>query len=68
MSDVKVIVNSDKELVKTIRKKIADNNGHCCCAVQFNDDNICMCKEFREKLQAKELGFCECGLYEIVEK
>lgn len=65
---MKIVVNKDKELVKEIREKIKQNNGHCCCAIVFNDDNMCMCKEFREKIANKELGFCDCGLYELIEE
>ena len=60
---VKVIVNPDKELVKEIRTKIKENNGHCACVVSFNDSNKCMCKEFKEQIDRGEEGECHCGLY-----
>lgn len=60
---MKVITNSDKALVSEIREKIKANNGHCACVVSFNEDNKCMCKEFREQINRGELGECHCGLY-----
>lgn len=68
MGDIKIIENADKELVKGIRAKIKEHGGHCCCAIQFNDDNICMCKDFKQMIKEKRLGWCDCGLYEIIEK
>lgn len=65
--EIKVIENEDKDLVKQIRETIKKHQGHCCCALDFNDDNLCMCKDFREKIKNKELGYCECTLYKIIE-
>lgn len=64
---MKVVTTSNKELVAEIRAKIKENNGHCACVISFNDDNKCICKEFREQIKRGELGECHCGLYEIVE-
>lgn len=60
---IKVITNPDKELVKEIRAKIKENNGHCACAISFDDSNICICEEFREQVGRGEPGECHCGLY-----
>lgn len=62
---IKVQINSDAQLVAEIRAKIEDNNGHCACAITFTDDNLCMCKEFREQIERQEPGECHCGLYRI---
>lgn len=64
---VKVAINSDEELVKEIRTKIKENNGHCACAINFNSDNICMCKEFKEQIKEGKIGECHCGLYLVTE-
>ena len=45
---MEIKVNSDKELVEQIRNQIKKNDGHCCCAIIFDDDNLCMCKAFRD--------------------
>lgn len=60
---MKVVTNPDKDLVKEIRSKIKENNGHCACAIVFNDDNKCICKEFREQIDGGIEGECHCGLY-----
>lgn len=63
-------LSQDKELVKTIRKKLKENKEKygkqfCPCVLpteytsKNSDDYICMCKEFREQ----ENGECHCGLY-----
>lgn len=65
---VNVITNPDKELVKKIVQKIKENDGHCACAILFNDDNICMCKEFREQIAKNEPGECHCGLYIVTQR
>lgn len=65
---IKVITNPDKDLVKEIREKIKVNNGHCACAINFNADNKCICKEFREQIEKGEIGECHCGLYRIVQE
>lgn len=63
---IRVVTNSDKNLVKEIREKIKENNGHCACAITFDEDNKCMCKEFREQVANGVVGECHCGLYKVV--
>lgn len=63
---MKVVTNPDKELVAEIRAKIKENNGHCACVISFNNDNKCICKEFREQIDRGEPGECHCGLYRII--
>lgn len=57
---MKITVNTDKELVEEIRKKLKENEGYCPCALEKTSDTKCMCKEFLER---KESGPCHCGLY-----
>lgn len=52
-------LNDNKELVKEIKQKLKENNGHCPCSLIKTDDTKCMCKEFREQ----NTGECHCGLY-----
>ena len=61
---MKIILNSDKEFVAKIRKRIEENDGYCPCVLVKSADTLCMCKEFREQ---KEAGPCHCGLYIKVE-
>ena len=65
---IKVITNPDKGFVKEVRKKIKENNGHCACAISFNDSNICMCQEFKEQIKNGIAGECHCQLYIAVEE
>ncbi len=60
---MRIEINSDKDLVQEIRNKIKENNGHCACAIIFDEDNKCMCKEFREQIANGIVGECHCGLY-----
>ena len=62
---IKVTTNPDKDLVKEIREKIKANNGHCACAISFNDSNKCICEEFRKQIDEGIAGECHCGLYRI---
>lgn len=64
---MKIEINSDKDLVKEIRNKIKENDGHCACAIIFDEDNKCMCKEFREQIANGITGECHCGLYIAIE-
>lgn len=65
---IKVITNPDKEFVEEVRKKIKTNNGHCACAIVFNESNKCMCEEFKQQIKDGSLGECHCGLYIVVEE
>lgn len=63
---MKVKINSDKNLVDTIRKKIKDNGGYCPCSLIESEETKCMCKAFREQIDRGEAGECHCGLYKII--
>lgn len=63
---MKVLINSDEELVKEIRSAIKEAEGHCPCAVEWTSDTKCMCKNFRDQIERGEAGECHCGLYVIV--
>lgn len=60
---MRIEINSDKDLVEEIRNKIKENDGHCACAIIFDEDNKCMCKDFREQIANDISGECHCGLY-----
>ena len=60
---IRVTTTSNKDFVNEIRKKIKENNGHCACDIVFNEDNKCMCKEFREQIANGIAGECHCGLF-----
>ena len=60
---MKIMTNPDSDFVKEVRAKIKANNCHCACAITFDSDNKCMCKEFREQIANGVAGECCCGLY-----
>ena len=65
--NVKYLICGDGVLREQYQAKIKENNGHCACVVNFNADNICICKEFREQMEKGIPGECHCGLYIITE-
>lgn len=70
---MRVIINSNKELVDEIRAKLKSNKEkhgkqYCPCVLpnNYNDDTVCMCKEFRKQMERGEKGYCHCQLYYII--
>lgn len=60
----KVRLNSDKNVVSMIKEGLKRKNGYCPCRLEINEDNKCMCKEFREQIDDPEFeGYCHCMLY-----
>ena len=60
----KIILNPDKEVVKTVREGSKRTGGYCPCKLIRNEDTKCMCKEFREQIADPGFeGFCHCLLY-----
>lgn len=61
---MKVRLNEDQEIVKTIREGLKARGGYCPCRVQKNEDTKCMCKEFRDQIADENFeGYCHCRLY-----
>ena len=61
---MKIIENPDKESVKTVREGLKAKGGYCPCRLGKDEDNKCMCKEFREQIKDPNFeGFCHCLLY-----
>ena len=61
---MKVTLNPDKEVVKTIQEGLKAKDGYCPCRMERTPDTICMCKEFKEQIKDPEFeGFCHCMLY-----
>ena len=61
---MKIKINDDKNLVDTIRNGLIKKQGYCPCKLQKVEDNICMCKEFREQIADPDFeGYCHCRLY-----
>ncbi len=61
---MKIKENPDKEIVKTVREGLRAKDGYCPCRLGRDEDNKCMCKEFREQIKDPNFeGFCHCMLY-----
>ena len=61
---MKVSLNKDEEVVKTIKEGLKRTGGYCPCKLQRTEDNICMCKEFKEQIADPFFeGYCHCMLY-----
>ena len=52
-------LNTDNDIVKTIKDGLKASGGYCPCMSNHTEDTKCMCKEFREQ----KSGTCHCGLY-----
>lgn len=47
-----------------MRQALIKKGGYCPCRVQKTEDNVCMCREFREQIADPEFeGYCHCMLY-----
>lgn len=60
---MKVILNPDKEHVKSIKARLKENGNYCPCVIVKSPDTKCMCKEFREQIENNQEGMCHCGLW-----
>lgn len=61
---MKITLNSNQEIVNTIKEGLKRTGGYCPCRVQRTEDFKCMCKEFKEQIADPEFeGYCHCLLY-----
>lgn len=61
---MKVILNPDGEVVKTVKEGLKQTGGYCPCRMERSEENKCICREFREQIEDPEFeGFCHCMLY-----
>lgn len=57
-------LNTNKEIVDTIKEGLKKKGGYCPCRLEKTEDNKCICKEFREQMADPDFeGFCHCMLY-----
>ena len=57
-------LNTDEETVRLVREGLKAKDGYCPCRLEKNEDNKCICKEFREQMADPEFeGYCHCMLY-----
>lgn len=61
---MKITVNQDEAVVKTVREGLKRTGGYCPCRLEQTEDTKCMCKEFKEQIADHNFeGFCHCMLY-----
>lgn len=61
---MKIIFNTDEKIVNALREGLKKTGGYCPCRREKTEDNVCMCKEFREQIADPDFeGFCHCMLY-----
>ena len=61
---MKILLNPDKEIVKTVQEGLKAKGGYCPCRIAKTEDNKCICKEFRDQIKDPDFeGYCHCMLY-----
>ena len=61
---MKIRLNENKEVVKSVKEGLKRTGGYCPCMIRRSEETKCMCKEFREKIADPGFeGFCHCLLY-----
>lgn len=61
---MKVVLNSNKEVVETVKKGLERTGGYCPCKLEHIPENKCMCEEFRNQIKDHDFeGYCHCMLY-----
>ena len=61
---MKITVNQDEAVVKTVREGLKRTGGYCPCRLEQTEDTKCMCKELKEQIADPSFeGFCHCMLY-----
>lgn len=45
---MKITVNQDEAVVKTVKEGLKRTGGYCPCRLEQTEDTKCMCKEFKE--------------------
>ena len=61
---MKIRLNEDPEIVRTVKEGLAARGGYCPCRTVRNEDTKCMFREFREQIKDPDFeGYCHCMLY-----
>lgn len=66
MAKYKIVLSDDKELIAEVNRQLQETKGYCPCAIVWNEDTKCCCKEFRDALLREEETECSCGKYKII--
>ena len=61
---MKVILNPDTEIVKSLQEGLKRTGGYCPCKRKRIPEHKCMCEEFRGQIADPDFeGYCHCMLY-----
>ncbi len=61
---MKIRLNENEEVVKTVKEGLAARGGHCPCRLEMSEDTKCICREFRAQMADPDFeGYCHCMLY-----
>ena len=61
---MKITLNPDKEIVKTIKEGLKRTGGFCPCRTERTEKYKCMCEEFKAQTEEPDFeGYCHCMLY-----
>lgn len=61
---MRIRLNEDKEVVKTVAEGLKAKGGYCPCRVGKRSEYKCMCEEFRSQIADPDFeGYCHCRLF-----
>lgn len=61
---MRITLNPDKEIVKTVREGLIAKGGYCPCRFGTKPEYKCMCEEFKAQIADPNYeGFCHCMLF-----
>ena len=61
---MKITLNPDEEIVKTIKEGLERTGGYCPCRRERLPEYKCMCEEFKAQIADSDFeGYCHCMLY-----
>lgn len=59
-----VTLNTNKEIVKTIKEGLKQKGGYCPCRLEIKEEYKCICEEFKKQIEDPNFeGYCHCMLY-----
>ena len=61
---MKIRLNTDEEVVKSVKDGLKRTGGYCPCRLERTEENKCMCEEFKAQIKDPDFeGYCYCLLY-----
>ena len=61
---MRIRLNEDKEVVKTVREGLIAKGGYCPCRLGKSPEYKCMCEEFRAQIADENFeGYSHCRLF-----